>query len=113
MREVRSSTIAPGRSGDVIYLVLDNFGPIGQAYREADPGEADEAYVIHNLIGQYSRPQRIIAFSVAQGWARDVTVEVARKVFAHALATGETLPAPTRELVERVMDADVPAEVRG
>jgi hypothetical protein len=109
MREVRSSTIAPGRSGDVIYLVLDNFGPIGQAYREADPGEADEVYVIHNLIGQYSRPQRIIAFSVAQGWARDVTVEVARKVFA----TGETLPAPTRELVERVMDADVPAEVRG
>jgi hypothetical protein len=43
MRSVRSSSIVPGRSGDVIYLVLDDFGPIGQAYREADPGEPDES----------------------------------------------------------------------
>jgi hypothetical protein len=72
MRAVRSSSIAPGRPRDVVYLVLDEFGPpIGQAYREADPGEDDEAYVIHNLMAaQYSRPQRIVAFSVAaEGWA--------------------------------------------
>jgi hypothetical protein len=55
MRAVRSSSIVPGRPGDTVYLVLEGFGLIGQAYREADPGGDDEAYVIHNLItGQYS-----------------------------------------------------------
>jgi hypothetical protein len=113
MRAVQSSSIVPGRPGDVVYLVLDDFGPLGQAYREADPSEDDEAYVIHSLItARYSRPQRIVAFSVAEGWARDVTAEVARKVLGRALAQGWTLPKPTRELVERVIDADVPEEVR-
>jgi hypothetical protein len=114
MREVRSSSIVPGRPGDVVYLVLDDFGPIGRAYREADPDEDDEAYVIHNLMtAQYSRPQRIVAFNVAEGWAGDVTAEVARKVVDHAIARGVMLPDTTRELVERAIDTDVPAEIRG
>jgi hypothetical protein len=44
MRRVRSPSIAPGRSGDVVYLVLEDFGSIvAQAYREADPTEDNEA----------------------------------------------------------------------
>jgi hypothetical protein len=112
MRDVRSSSIVPGRPGDVVYLVLDDFGSVGQAYREADPSEDDEAYVIHNLMtAQYSRPQRIVAFSVAEGWARDVTADVARKVLDRAIASGAMLPPTTRELVERAV-VDVPAAVR-
>jgi hypothetical protein len=37
MRSVRSSSIAPGRPNGAIYLVLDDFRPHGQAYRESDP----------------------------------------------------------------------------
>jgi hypothetical protein len=114
MRSVRSSSIAPGHPGDVVYLVLDDFGPIGKAYREADPEEADETAIIDNLIsGQYSHPQRVVAFSLMEGFARDVTADVALKVLRRALAEAWTLPQATRELVERVICTDVPASVRG
>jgi hypothetical protein len=113
MRSVRSSSIAPGRSGDVVYLVLDDFGPIGKAYRKADPGEADEKAIIDNLIsGQYSHPQRVLAISLMDDFARDVTTDVALKVLKRAIAQGCKLPKATRELVERAIDTDVPAEVR-
>jgi hypothetical protein len=35
------------------------------------------------------------------------------KVVARAVAEGRTLPWVTRALIGRVLDADVPAEVRG
>jgi hypothetical protein len=110
MRSVRSSSIAPGKPGDVVYLVLDDFGPI-------DPSD-DEAHVIHNLLtGEYSRPQRIVAFSVAEGWARDVTDDVARKVIDQAMTSGQTVPGQTvpgetRDLALRAIGVDVPAAVR-
>ena len=98
----------------MVYLVLDDFGPIGKAYREADPDEADENAIVDNLIsGEYSHPKRVVAFSVMEGFARDVTTDVALKVLKRAIAQGWTLPETTRELVERAIDADVPAEVRG
>jgi hypothetical protein len=113
MRAVRSSSIVLGRPGDVVYLVLDDFGPIGQAYRDADPGEDDEDAIVGNLLsGPYSNPQRVVAFSLMEDWARDVTAGVALKVLDRALGEGLTLPRPTQELVERVIAADVPAEVR-
>ena len=113
MRSVRSSSIAPGRSGDVIYLVLDDFGPIAQAYREANIGEADEKAIIDNLIsGRYPHPQRVLAISLMGDFVRDVTTDVALKVLKRAIAQGWKLPKPTRELVERAIDGDVPAEVR-
>ena len=34
--------------------------------------------MIHDLVeGQYSKPLRIIAFNTAEGWSRDVTLEIA------------------------------------
>jgi hypothetical protein len=113
MRSLRSSSIAPGRSADVVYLVLDDIGPIGKAYREADPGEANEKAIIDNLIsGQYSRPRRVVAISLMEGIAHDVTTDVALKVLKRAIARGWKLPKATRELVERAIDFDVPAAVR-
>jgi hypothetical protein len=113
MRSVRSSSIAPGRPEGAVYLVLDDFGPHGQAYREADPRADNEQYILHNLLtGQYSKPQSIVAFNVAEGWCRDVTLEVSRKVMARTLERGLTLPDTTRAMVERAIGADVPAELR-
>jgi hypothetical protein len=84
MRSVKSSSIAP-EPDDVVHLVLDDFGPIGQAYRETEPAEAGERIIIENLLsGGYSRPRSIVAFSLSQGWVRDVTAEVARKVVARS-----------------------------
>ena len=80
MSVMRSPSIVPGFDIDV-YLVLDDFGDMGRAYREVDEGEADRATVIRRLIeGQYNNPVRIVCFNTAEGWARDVTEDIAREI---------------------------------
>jgi hypothetical protein len=92
-------SLVPSRDGTV-YLVLDDFGKFGLAYRETDPTQADRQTVIGDLVsGQYERPLRIVAFNTAEGWARDVTAEIAREVLAGA---GHDLSAALRAFVERV-----------
>jgi len=77
---MRSPSIVPGFDS-AVYLVLDDFGSIGRAYREADERETDRATVIRLLKeGQYNNPVRIVAFNTAEGWSRDVTSEIAREV---------------------------------
>ena len=41
-----------------VYIVLNDFGPLGRAYVETDELEADE-----DLSGQYSHPLRIVALT--------------------------------------------------
>jgi hypothetical protein len=49
---------------DTVYLVLQDFGSFGQAYRETDPSQADRQTVLSNLLsGQYERPLRIVALT--------------------------------------------------
>jgi hypothetical protein len=68
---------------DTIYLVLEDFGSLGKAYRETDPSQADRQTVLSNLLsGQYQRPLGIVAFNTTEGWARDVTVEFASETLA-------------------------------
>jgi hypothetical protein len=67
---------------DTVYLVLEDFGKFGQAYRETDPRQADRQTVLSNLLsGQYEHPLRIVAFNTTEGWARDVTAEIAGEAF--------------------------------
>ena len=74
----RSPSIVPE---DDTYLVLDDFGPLGRAWRETDEAGASRATLVRNLLeGQYEDPVRIVAFNTAEGWARDVTVEIADEV---------------------------------
>jgi hypothetical protein len=48
------------RSDDVaIYLVLNDYGKLGSAYVETDPGEADRESIIRNFLsGQYDNAVR-------------------------------------------------------
>jgi hypothetical protein len=63
------------------YIVLDDFGPLGRAWRETDEAAADRATVIHDILeGQYESPVRIVAFNATEGWCRDVTIEIADEV---------------------------------
>jgi hypothetical protein len=64
-----------------VYLVLDDFGNIGRAYREADEARCDlDNIVACMLIGEYTKPVRVVAFNTAEGWSRDVSEEVAWEV---------------------------------
>jgi hypothetical protein len=70
----------PGFDVDV-YLVLDDFGPLGRAYREAEEDGCDRGTIIRNLkSGEYNNPVRVVAFNTAEGWARDVTAEIACEI---------------------------------
>jgi hypothetical protein len=86
---------------DTVYLVLEDFGSLGQAYRETDPSQADRQTVLSNLLsGQYERPLRIVAFNTTEGWARDVTAEIAGEALTYP--DQDELSAAARQFVEGV-----------
>jgi hypothetical protein len=73
-----SPSIAPHETDQDTYLVLDDFGRIGCSWRETDVESADRESLIRDLVdGQYSKPMRIVAFNTTEGWARDVTMDIA------------------------------------
>jgi hypothetical protein len=92
-----------------VYLVLHDFGELGSAYRQTDAGRADPETVIADLLsGQYRHPLRVVAFNTAEGWARDVTADIARQVLACARELDHELPAAVRAFVERACGCEPP-----
>ena len=85
--------LAPGgpASDVTVYLVLNDFGPLGRAYCETDEAEANEATVIENLLsGQNSHPLRVVAFNTAEGWAtRNVLGDITRLIGLRFIGFGE------------------------
>jgi hypothetical protein len=93
----------PHSRDGTVYLVLDDFGELGSAYRETDAAKADVTTVVADLLSsQYRHPLRVVAFNTADGWARDVSADIARKVLNCALELDHELPAAVRDFVERV-----------
>ena len=73
MSNVARPPIAPEGFDTDVYLVMEEFGGIGRAYRETDEDRADRETLIRDLVGgQYEHPVRVVAFNTAQGWSRDV-----------------------------------------
>jgi hypothetical protein len=103
IRPQRAATPPLAENGDsTVYLVLDDFGALGSAYRETDAAKADLTTVVADLLsGQYRHPLRVVAFNTANGWARDVSADIARKILACALELDHDLPAAVRDFVER------------
>src|SRR6201984_3253418 len=73
------ATLVPGEETHRdVYLVLEDFGRLGRAWRETDEAATSRATLIRNLIDeQYEHPVRIIAFNTMEGWSRDVTFDIA------------------------------------
>jgi hypothetical protein len=44
---------------------------------------------------------RVVAFNITEGWARDVSADIAREVRSRALEFEQELPAAVRDFVER------------
>jgi hypothetical protein len=76
-----SPSIARHDGHQDIYIVMDDFGSLGRAWRETDEAGANRATLVRNsLDGQYENPVRIVAFNTTEGWSRDVTVDIADEV---------------------------------
>lgn len=75
-----------------VYLVLDDFGRHGRAWREADVEKTDLETIIRDMVdGQYSQPVRVIGFNTAEGWSRDLSEDVAEEI-RHRWRHGAALP---------------------
>jgi hypothetical protein len=87
-----------------VYVVLEDFGKIGRAYREVDEEKGDRETLVRHLIeGQHEHVVRIIAFNTAQGSSRDVSIEIAREINDRASRKGEVLTGPVQAFVEEEM----------
>ena len=96
-----------------VYLVLDDFGQLGRAYVETSEDDADKEPVVRHLIeGQYNNLQRVVAFNTAEGWARDVSEDIAREVRNRTEARGEGLPLGARDFLERHLGSNLPVWMR-
>jgi hypothetical protein len=74
----RSLSIVSDPTSRDVYLVLDDFGTLGRVWRETDEAGTNRTWMIRNLLeGQYENPARIVAFNIAEGWCRDVTLDIA------------------------------------
>ena len=84
-----------------VHIVLNDFGPLGRAYVETDEAEADEATIVQNILsGQYSCPVGVVAFNAAEGWARDVTEDIAWAVLNLARREDRSIGQSAQEFLE-------------
>jgi hypothetical protein len=95
-------SIVPNDNDETIYLVADDFGRLGRAWREADYEATDLETVIQDLLtGQYNNPIRVVAFNTAERWSEDVSEDVARELRRRCDLQMRELSAAISEFVER------------
>jgi hypothetical protein len=95
-------SIVPDDSDETVYLVADDFGRLGCAWREADYEATDLETVIRDLLsGQYSNPIRVVAFNIAGRWSEDVSEDVARELRRRCDLQMHDIPASISDFVER------------
>jgi hypothetical protein len=103
MRRVPSPPTAP--IDEEVYLVLDDFDEFGIAYRETDPHDANEKTVVQYMLeGQFNRPLKVVAFNASEGWARDVSEDIARAVATASLSLDGGLTEGTQAFVDEYID---------
>ena len=73
----------------------------GRAWRETNEGDTDRETLIRDYLmeGQYSHPTRIVAFNTAEGWSRDVTMDIADEL-RRRFAEYDEVPVSVQEFLE-------------
>jgi hypothetical protein len=89
-------SIVPGGDDHDVYLVLDDFGRNGRAWREANVEPTDLRTVTSGLLSrQFKSPVRVISFNTGKGWWQNVSADVAREL-RRADARRAVLPSGLR-----------------
>jgi hypothetical protein len=95
-------SIVPNADDQTVYLVADDFGKIGRAWREADFEMTDLETVVQNLLtGQYNNPIRVIAFNTVERWSEDVSEDIAQELRRRCDLQMREVPATIQGFVER------------
>ena len=81
---------------------MNDFGRRGRAWCEADVEAADLETVIQDLLdGQYSDPVRVVTFNTSEGWARDISADVAEELHRRCDLQGREVPSIMQGFVAR------------
>ena len=68
-------SIIPSDNDRTVYLVAEDFGKLGRAWREAEYEATDLETVIQDLLsGQYNNPICVVAFNTEERWSEDVSI---------------------------------------
>jgi hypothetical protein len=107
----------PNGDNQNVYLVLDDFGRIGLAWREADVEKTDMDTVIAGLLsGEYNNPQRVISFNTAERWSEDVSADVAFELRRRCDEQQRDVPFFLQDFVDRhegrYRDVQLPLPIR-
>jgi hypothetical protein len=83
-------------------MIVDDLGRLGRIWPEADFEGTDLETVIGDLLtGQYNNPTQIISFNVAEGWARDMSEDVAQELRRRCDLQLHEVPASIQNFVEQ------------
>jgi hypothetical protein len=84
-----------------VYIVVEDYGDLGRAFRETDIAEADFETMVRNIIsGEYRNPLRVVAFNTVEGWSRDVSEDIANEVLDRTCYTDATLGLGTQRFID-------------
>lgn len=101
MRSGWTPSLVPDPGDVTVYIVEDDFGRIGRAYRETDVEKADLETTIRDLIsGQYNDPIRVVSFNTAERWSADVSEDIAQEIQRRHDIIGEPIPSHLADFVE-------------
>jgi hypothetical protein len=97
-----TSSIVPRGDDQDVYLVVDDLGRLGRVLREADVEATDFETILMDLLdGQYKSPIGIFCFNPAEGWARDVSEDIARELRRRCDQQLRDVPSSVQDFVER------------
>jgi len=110
-------SLVPSGDDQTVYLVADDFGKNGSAWRETDCETADLETVIQDLLtGQYHNPIRVIAFNTAERWSEDVSEDVARELRRRCDLQMRDIPSGLQDFTDRYEgryhDVQLPLPIR-
>jgi hypothetical protein len=95
-------SIVPNGDDQNVYIVLDDFGRNGRAYRETDVERADlEAVIMDLLEGEYKNPVRVVGFNTSEKWSQDVSADVAHELRRRCDLQMRDVPFHLEDFVER------------
>jgi hypothetical protein len=102
MRRSWTPSIVPNGQEQTVYLVLCDFGRLGQSYCETSPDRADLETTITDLLsGQYDNPVSVVAFNTAERWSKDASEDVAREIMRRIDLAGDVMMGALAEFVEQ------------
>ncbi|MBR1191074.1 hypothetical protein JQ634_31205 [Bradyrhizobium sp. AUGA SZCCT0240] len=101
-KSIWTPSIVPNEHNREVYLVVDDFGSLGRAWRGSGVGDTGLETVVRDLLeGQYCNPVRVAGFNVAEGWCRDVSADVAHELQKRCSDQMRELPSFLQEFVRR------------